>query len=65
MTFVQLQILLAVVDKGSFSQAAEALNMTQSAVSHAIATLETELGVKLLKRNRYGNELNEFGREVV
>lgn len=65
MTIMQLQILLAVVDKGSFTQAAEALNMTQSAVSHAIASLETELGVRLLQRNRYGNELNDFGREVV
>lgn len=65
MTLVQLQVLVMVVEKGSFTQAAEALSMTQSAVSHAIASLESELGVTLLKRDRNGIKLNEIGREVV
>ncbi|HMA26261.1 MAG: LysR substrate-binding domain-containing protein, partial [Solirubrobacterales bacterium] len=37
-----------------FSEAASALNYTQSAVSQAIATLESEAGVPLLERDRRG-----------
>lgn len=41
---------------GSFTRAADELNLTQSAVSHAIRTLEERLGVDLFER---------FGRRVV
>lgn len=53
----QLQILVAVADGGSFSEAALKLQMSQSTVSYAIASLETELGVVLLSRGRYGAHL--------
>src|SRR5579859_5393593 len=54
MNFSQLQAFLALVDKGSFTEAANAIGLTQSAVSHALAALETELSVTLLERNRKG-----------
>lgn len=41
----QLRILVAVAEAGSFSEAALTLQMSQSAVSYAIATLEEELGI--------------------
>lgn len=44
MSFVRFDIIAKVVELGSFTAAAEALNMTQSAVSHAVASLETEWG---------------------
>jgi len=50
----RLRVLREVVAQGSFSEAASALNYTQSAVSQAIATLEAEAGVPLLERNRRG-----------
>jgi DNA-binding transcriptional LysR family regulator len=50
----RLKILREVVGQGSFSEAASALNYTQSAVSQAIATLESEAGVPLLERDRRG-----------
>jgi DNA-binding transcriptional LysR family regulator len=50
----RLKVLREVVTQGSFSEAASALNYTQSAVSQAIATLESEAGVPLLERNRRG-----------
>jgi DNA-binding transcriptional LysR family regulator len=50
----RLRILREVVAQGSFSEAAGALNYTQSAVSQAIATLESEAGVPLLERDRRG-----------
>jgi DNA-binding transcriptional LysR family regulator len=50
----RLKVLREVVARGSFSEAANALNYTQSAVSQAIATLESEAGVALLERARRG-----------
>lgn len=54
MNFSQLQSLVALADTGSFTEAAYAIDLTQSAVSHALAALESELGVTLLERNRKG-----------
>lgn len=63
--FSQLRILVAVADAGSFSEAALTLQMSQSAVSYAIATLEEELGVVLLSRGRYGSQLTPVGEQTV
>lgn len=54
MNFSQLQAFVALAALGSFTEAAYAVNLTQSAVSHALSTLEHELGVTLLERNRKG-----------
>ena len=50
----RLNVFREVVAHGSFSAAADALSYSQSAVSQAIATLEGELGVSLIERNRGG-----------
>lgn len=46
----QLLVLLAVVDAGSFTGAANRLGRAVSAVSYAIDTLEAQLGVRLFTR---------------
>ncbi len=46
----RLKAFCLIVETGSFSRAAEAKFMTQSAMSHLIKSLEDELGVKLLNR---------------
>src|SRR4051812_43197578 len=51
----------AVAPARSFSRAAEALSLTQPSVSHQIALLETEIGVRLLERGRGGLRLTEAG----
>jgi len=51
-----LHILFAVVEHGSMSAAAAHLNMSQSAVSQAIAALEDALKVRLLDRTPRGVE---------
>jgi LysR family transcriptional regulator (chromosome initiation inhibitor) len=48
----QLRALLAVVDEGSFEAAADALHLTQSAVSQRIRALETAVGQVLVRRTR-------------
>lgn len=60
----QLRALVAIARTGSFSDAALQLDLSQSAVSHAIATLETELGVILLNRGRQGAVLTPVGEAV-
>jgi DNA-binding transcriptional LysR family regulator len=65
MTLVQLQVLVAVVEAGSFTAAAERLGMTQSAASHALAALEAELGVRLLERHRQGITPTSLGSQVL
>ena len=50
----RLNALREVVDRGSFSAAADALSYSQSAVSQAIATLEREVGTTLIERDRSG-----------
>lgn len=61
----QIQALIAVADCGSFSEAALQLQLSQSAVSYAIATLEAELGILLFARGRYGAHLTPVGEQIV
>jgi len=60
----QLRALVAIADVGSFSEAALQLELSQSAVSHAIATLEEELGVVLFSRGRQGAHLTSVGEQI-
>ncbi len=64
-TLAQLRAFVAVADSGAFTKAAGALHMTQSGVSHAIASLESELGVSLIERDRSGVRPTEVGRRVL
>jgi DNA-binding transcriptional LysR family regulator len=56
-----LHILLAVVRHGSMMRAASQLNISQPAISDAIATLEAAFGVRLLERSRKGVEPTSYG----
>lgn len=61
----QLRTLVAVAEWGNFSEAALHLQISQSAVSHAIATLEEELGVVLVSRGRHGAHLTPVGERIL
>ncbi len=61
----QLRTLAAVAECENFSEAALKLQVSQSAVSHAIATLEEELGVVLVSRGRHGAHLTPVGERVL
>jgi DNA-binding transcriptional LysR family regulator len=61
----RLQVLCEVVRRGSFSAAAEALSYTQSAVSQAIARLESEVGASLVVRDRRGVRPTAAGATLV
>jgi DNA-binding transcriptional LysR family regulator len=52
LSLVRLRVLAEVINRGSFSEAADALSYTQSAVSQAVARLERETGARLVVRDR-------------
>ncbi|MET3925654.1 LysR family transcriptional regulator [Devosia sp. 2618] len=55
-------VLAAVVEAGSFVRAGEALGLTQSGVSRAVARLELRVGIKLFHRTARSVVLTEEGR---
>lgn len=60
-----LQILDAIDRQGSFSAAAEKLHRVPSALSHAVAKLESDLGVTLYVRSGRKATLNDAGRTLL
>lgn len=66
MTITQIAVFVRVAETLSFTRAAEELHMTQPAVSHAIAAIETELETRLLLRDRKrGVALTGIGEQVL
>jgi molybdate transport repressor ModE-like protein len=61
----RLRVLAEVARRGSFSAAADALYLSQSAVSQQVATLEREVGLSLLERTNGGPKLTDAGRTLV
>ncbi|MEM9524153.1 MAG: LysR family transcriptional regulator [Pseudomonadota bacterium] len=64
-TLDQLRMLVAIDDTGSFTAAARRLHRAQSAVSHAIRTLETDIGVSLFDRSTRKPQLTKAGKAVL
>jgi len=60
-----LRLLLVLNDWGSMAKAASHLNITQSAVSKAIAELEHTFGVRLFDRTPTGIEPTPYGRALL
>jgi len=65
LTLDQIQLLLAVVDEGSFSRAARRLNRAQSAVTYGVQKLEAQIGLKVFDRGSYRPALTEAGRTLL
>lgn len=59
--FRHLQCFLAVAERGSLQQAAQALAITQPAVSKTLKELEATLGTRLFERGRKGARLTPSG----
>lgn len=64
-SFELLQILDAIERHGSFTAAAAALHRVPSALSHAVAKLEEDLGIALFQREGRRATLNEAGRTLL
>jgi len=64
-TLEQLRIFVAVAERQHVTEAARALNLAQSAVSHAISALETRHDARLFDRVGRRIELTEAGRALL
>ena len=62
MTLDQLRVFVAVAERQHMTQAAQALNLAQSAASAAIAALEAQHDIRLFHRVGRGIELTQAGR---
>jgi DNA-binding transcriptional LysR family regulator len=62
LTFRQLEVFLAIARAGSFRRAAEALHLSQPALSQHVAELERLLGARLFDRLSRTVKLTEAGR---
>ncbi len=60
-----LRIFHAVAQRGGMAKAAADLNISQPAVSKAVAALEHTLGVQLLERHPHGAEPTIYGRALL
>jgi len=65
MTLIQLQIFSLVSELGGFTAAASRLGVSQSAISHAIKSLEQELGVTLFLRRHSTVEPTNIGQQLL
>lgn len=65
MSLAKYEIFNTVVELGSLTEASIKLGLTQSAVSHAIASLESEWGFSILSRGRTGIQLTSNGEQVL
>jgi len=65
MTLTQLEIFSLVAELRGFTAAANRLGISQSAVSHALKSLEQELGVELLRRHQSQVELSDIGQQLL
>ncbi|MFD1801779.1 LysR substrate-binding domain-containing protein [Mixta tenebrionis] len=60
----QLRVFVAVAQQGSFSQAGQAIGLSQSAVSHSIKELEAAIGIRLLDRTTREVILTSAGQQL-
>ena len=62
---IRYEIFLKTAQLENITMAAEALNYTQSGVSHAIAAMEREAGCTLFHRSKSGVRLTESGKKLL
>lgn len=65
MTLLAYQVFKTVVEQGSYRAAAKLLNLTPSAVSHTISSMEKGLGSRLLIRSKAGVSLTSYGEHLL
>ena len=65
MRYVQLRAFHNVAIHGGFSRAAEALSLTQPAVSDQVRKLESEYDVLLFSRQKKQITLTDFGKKLL
>lgn len=65
MTLLTYQIFKTVAEAGSFHKAADLLGLTPSAISHAVSSMEKELGFSVFARGKAGVSLTNYGEHLM
>ncbi len=65
MTLLTYQVFQTAANIGSFQKAADILGLTPSAISHAISSMEKELGFSVLTRSKSGIALTNYGEHLL
>lgn len=65
MSLSKYEVFVTVIESGSLTRAGEILGLTQSAISHALASLEREFGFSILTRGRSGISLTSNGERLL
>lgn len=65
MDIKKCKVFVITAETNQISRAAKLTGYTQSAVSHMLKSLESEVGVKLFKRDRYGVHLTSLGSDFL
>ncbi len=65
MTLLTYQVFKTVAEIGSFHKAADILGLTPSAISHAISSMESELGFSVVTRSKSGITLTNYGEHLL
>ena len=65
MTLLTFEVFKTIADVGSFHKAADILGLTPSAISHAISSMENELGFSVLTRSKAGVSLTNYGEQLL
>lgn len=65
MTLQHLKYLITVAEKGSITEAARSLFISQPSLSEAIKEIEKEAGITVFNRNRTGTKLTSEGMEFL
>lgn len=65
MTLLTYQVFQTAANIGSFQKAADILGLTPSAISHAISSMEDELGFNVLTRSKAGITLTNYGEHLL
>jgi len=61
---LSLRVFVAVVEKGSLSEAARSLGLTQPAVTYQVKRLEESFGLPIVKRGKLGIRLTPAGETL-
>ena len=61
---MKVKTLLAVIEAGSYTKAAQKLNLTQPAVSHQIRLLENEFDIKIFYRSKKQTKADPPGEDT-
>ena len=65
MTLLTYQIFKTVAEAGSYHKAADVLGLTPSAISHAVSSMEKELGFSIFTRKKTGVTMTSYGESLL